>query len=117
MKELQHQFLTLFGHPPARLNVEQVAWVLGCQPHDVSVLVAAKLLKPLGNPPPNGIKFFATVDMLELVKDRSWLAKVTNTVVQHWQRKNALGKRRAPKSLLIEPAATPDFAQGVSAAG
>ena len=51
--------------PPARLTVEQVAWLLGCQPHDVPVLVAAKLLKPLGNLPQNGVKFFATADLLE----------------------------------------------------
>jgi hypothetical protein len=25
--------------------------VLNCQPHDVPILVAARLLKPLGNPP------------------------------------------------------------------
>jgi hypothetical protein len=42
---------------PARLTVEQVAWVLNCQPHDVPILVAARLLKPLGSPPPNSVKF------------------------------------------------------------
>lgn len=88
MKEMQQQFLALVGMPPARLTVEQVAWLLGCQPHDVPILVSAKLLKPLGNPPPNGIKFFATEDILELMKDRSWLAKITNTVMQHWHKKN-----------------------------
>jgi hypothetical protein len=34
----------------------------------------------LGNPPPNGIKFFASAELLELVKGRDRLAKVTNTV-------------------------------------
>jgi hypothetical protein len=92
MREDQQQFLTLVGQPPARLTVEQAAWVLNCQPHDVPVLVSSRLLKPLGNPPANGIKFFATVDVLELVKDRSWLAKMTNTVNQHWQKKNACKK-------------------------
>jgi hypothetical protein len=92
MREDQNQFLTLVGQPPARLTVEQAAWVLNCQPHDVPVLVSCRLLKPLGNPPANGIKFFATVDVLELVKDRSWLAKMTNTVNQHWHKKNARKK-------------------------
>jgi hypothetical protein len=92
MKEEQHQFLSLVGQPPARLTAEQAAWVLGCQSHDVPILVTSRLLKVLGNPPPNGIKFFATADILELVKDRSWLAKVTNTVNQHWQKKNASQK-------------------------
>ena len=89
MKEEQHQFLSLVGQAPARLTVEQAAWVLNCQPHDVPILVASRLLKPLGNPPPNGIKFFATAEVLELVGDRSWLAKMTNTINQHWRKKNA----------------------------
>jgi hypothetical protein len=89
MKEEQQQFLALVGRPPARLTAEQAAWVLNCQAHDVPVLVASKLLKPLGNPPPNGIKFFATGEVLELVGDRSWLAKMTNTINQHWRKKNA----------------------------
>ena len=92
MKEEQHQFLSLVGQPPARLTVEQAAWVVGCQSHDIAILVTSRLLKPLGNPPLNGIKFFATSDVLELVKDRSWLAKMTNTVNQHWQKKNAYQK-------------------------
>lgn len=48
MKEEQHRFLLLLGHLPARLTAEQAAWVLNCQPHDVPILVAARLLKPLG---------------------------------------------------------------------
>jgi hypothetical protein len=99
MKEEQHQFLTLVGQAPARLTVEQVAWVIGCQPHDVPILVSTKLLKPLGNPPPNGIKFFATADILELMKDRSWLAKITNTVCQHWHKKNGRQKSHSDKGM------------------
>src|ERR1017187_2271478 len=93
MKEEQHQFLSLVGQPPARLTVEQAAWVIGCKSHDVAILVSSRLLKALGNPPLNGIKFFATADVLELIKDRSWLAKMTNTVNQHWQKKNARQRR------------------------
>jgi hypothetical protein len=66
--------------------------VLNCQTHDVPVLVAARLLKPLGNPAANGIKFFATAELLELIKDKAWLIKVTNAVNQHWQRNNAAKK-------------------------
>lgn len=95
MKELQHQFLALVGQPPARLNVEQVAWLLGCQLHDVPVLIAAKLLKPLGNPPQNGIKFFATAELVEQMKERNWLTRVTVAINQHWQRKNAHKSNRA----------------------
>jgi hypothetical protein len=93
MKEEQHQFLRLLGQSPARLTAEQAAWVLNCQPHDMPILVAARLLKPLGNPPPNGIKFFAASELLELVKDRAWLVKVTNTVNQHWHKQNTRKKK------------------------
>jgi hypothetical protein len=57
--------------------------------------VAARLLKPLGNPPANSVKFFAALELLEQTKDRAWLAKVTNAIVQHWQRKNAAKREGA----------------------
>src|SRR5271169_2147526 len=92
MKEEQQRFLSLLGQLPVRLNAEQAGWVLNCQPHDIPALVTARLLKPLGNPPPNGIKFFCTGDVLESLKDRSWLTKMTNTINQHWHRQNARKK-------------------------
>jgi hypothetical protein len=64
------------------------------QPRDVSALVTARLVKPLGNPPANGIKFFATADILELTKDRNWLVRVTSTINLHWHNKNANKKIR-----------------------
>jgi hypothetical protein len=104
MKQEQHQFLALVGQPPARLTVEEAAWVLGCQPHDVPVLVSSRLLKPLGNPPQNGIKYFSTQEVMELVQDRSWLAKMTNTICQHWHRKNKKGHAPAdpPHTAMLE---------------
>ena len=103
MKEAQHQFLALVGQPPARLTLEQVAWALGCQPHDIPLLIAARLIRPLGNPAHNAIKFFATAEILEQAKDRSWLAKVTNTVNQAWQKKNAKQKCRCASSNVKSP--------------
>ena len=94
MSEDQHQFLTLLGQLPVRLMAEQAAWVLNCQAHDIPVLVSARLLKPLGNPPLNGIKFFATAELLALAKDRAWLVKMSNAVNHHWQRQNAQKKGR-----------------------
>ncbi len=99
MREEQHQFLRLLNQLPARLTAEQAAWVLNCQPYDVPVLVAARLLKPLGNPPPHTVKFFAASELLEQVKDRSWLAKVTNALNQHWQKRNATKKNCAANGL------------------
>jgi hypothetical protein len=110
MRDDQHRFLLLLGELPARLTAEQAAWVLNCQPHDVPILVAARLLKPLGNPPANGIKFFSTAELLEQMQDRAWLVKVTNAVCQHWQRKNLNKKSRSDSangqtSLISMPAA------------
>jgi hypothetical protein len=96
MKEEQHQFLRLLGRLPARLTAEQAAWVLNCQTHDIAALMAAKLLKPLGNPPVNGIKYFATTDLLESSKDSHWLVRMSATIYQHWQKKNA--RKIAPLS-------------------
>lgn len=95
MREDQHQLLRLLGQLPARLMAEQVAVMLNCQPHDVPVLVAARLLKPLGNPPPNSVKYFAAAEVVEQAKDRTWLAKVTNALNQHWQKKNAAKRKPA----------------------
>ena len=86
---------------PARLTAEQAAWVLNCQAHDVPVLVVARLLKPLGNPQPNSVKYFATVEILELTKDRTWLAKITNAVSQHWKLKN---HQKTKRSRNLDPA-------------
>ena len=88
MNQEQHQFLRLLGRLPARLTAEQAAWVLNCQPHDVPVLVAARLLRPLGDPQPNSVKYFATVELLDLANNRVWLGKVTNAVSRHWKEKN-----------------------------
>jgi hypothetical protein len=69
----------------AVLGGSNLVW-LNCQPHDVPALVSSRLLEPLGDSPPNGIKFFCMANVLELLKDRSWLTKVTNTINQHWHR-------------------------------
>jgi hypothetical protein len=61
----------------------------------VPILVAARLLKPLGNSPPNCVKFFAASELLELVEDLAWLAKATNALNQHWQRRNAAKRNRS----------------------
>ena len=94
MKEEQQRFLNLLGRLPARLTAEQAAWVINCQPHDIPALVGVKLLKPLANPPANGIKFFATADILQAAQDRNWLVRVSAAIYQHWHKKNAAKKNR-----------------------
>ena len=56
------------------------------------ILVTARLLKPLGNSLPHNVKYFAASELLEQIQDRAWLAKVTNALNQHWQKKNAAKK-------------------------
>ena len=106
MRDDQHQFLQLLGQLPARLTAEQAAWVLNCQVHDVPALVAAKMLKPLGNPAANSIKFFCTADVLELSKDRNWLVRVSATIYQHWQKKNA-AQKSSPVGVLTNEDSSP----------
>jgi hypothetical protein len=89
MREDQQRFLSLLGQPPARLSAEQAAWILNCQAHDVPVLVAAHLLRPLGTPQPNSVKYFAASEILELSRDRAWLVKMTNALSRHWRVKNS----------------------------
>jgi len=105
MKDDQHKFLTLLGQLPARLTAEQAAWVLNCQPHDIPALVTARLLKPLGNPAANSIKFFATADLLESTQDRNWLVRVTCTIYQHWHAKNAHQKSSGRRPAELTPLA------------
>ncbi len=88
MREDQHRFLSLLGRMPLRLDAEQVAWLLNCQPHDIAPLVRARLLKPLGNPPPNARKLFGTDEVLELCRDKSWLNKISNAIHDSWRKKN-----------------------------
>jgi hypothetical protein len=92
MKDDQHRFLSLLGQLPLRLTAEQAGWVLNCQAHDIPALISARLLKPLGNPAQNGAKYFATADVLETAKDRSWLVKVTTAINTHWHRQNSRKK-------------------------
>lgn len=96
MKEVQLNFLALLGQPPARLSMEQTAWVLNCQPRDIP-------LKPLGNPPANGPKVFAATHVLENSKDTVWLAMVTNALHQYWRGKNARKKRDHSRRLENPP--------------
>jgi hypothetical protein len=74
---------------PARLLAAQVAKLLNCTPEDVTILVSAGKLKPLGRPNPNAVKFFSAVELFALLSDREWLDEATKTIGQFWKRKNA----------------------------
>ena len=74
---------------PARVNVEQAAGLLGFKPQEIPMLVAGRLLKPLGNPAPNAPKFFSAWLLEELYKDIKWLDRATVAVSRHWDKKNS----------------------------
>ena len=99
MKDDQHRFLLLLGQLPIRLTAEQAGWVLNCQPHDIPALINSRLLKPLGNPSANGVKYFATSDLLEFAQDRSRLVKMTTAIQAHWQRQNPKNRRSVNSAL------------------
>jgi hypothetical protein len=81
---------------PARLTVEEAAVLLGFRDHDLPVLLAAKLLRPLGQPAANSIRYFALAEVQERAADPAWLGRATQTVYRHWQGKNARKKAKAP---------------------
>ena len=74
---------------PAMLNAQQTAVLLGVAEHDIPVLIRARLLNPLGGPPPNAIKYFASIEVLELAADTGRLSKIRAAIYEHWQVKNS----------------------------
>lgn len=80
---------------PARVDVQQVAQLLGFPVHDIPILMRAKLLKPLGDPAPNGHKYFCTAEIELLARDKAWLDKATKTVSRHWQARNDQQRKAA----------------------
>ena len=74
---------------PGRLTTGESAVVLGVQEHDIPQLVAAKLLKPLGEPAPNAPKYFAATEIVNAAGDRAWLSRATRALAIHWKTKNA----------------------------
>ena len=88
MKNDKLDFLKLFKNLPARVNSEEASWLLGFAPHDMPVLVKAGMIKPLGRPAQNSVKYFASVELEELMVDRKWLSKATEIVYGHWREKN-----------------------------
>ncbi len=94
MHQDKKDFLSL-AIPPARLGINEAAWMLGFGEHDISVLVSAGLLKPLGHPTASGFKYFATVELQKLRMDTRWLGKESDIIVNDWKSKTG-GRRQKP---------------------
>lgn len=73
---------------PARLQVNQVAKILNCSNDDVTVLMSAGKLKPLGKPRPNAVKYFSSIELMIRVADQEWLDDATKAIATYWRRKN-----------------------------
>ncbi len=73
---------------PGRLNTAEAAVLLGFQEHDISTLVSAKCLSPLGKPAPNAPKYFAAAEIATLAQDRDWLGQATKALAKFWLCKN-----------------------------
>jgi hypothetical protein len=81
------RFLNL-ANLPARATTEQAAGLLGFSPHEIPILTARGLLKPLGHPAPNAPKFFVTEAMKELRRDEKWMGKASDAISEYWRIKN-----------------------------
>ena len=82
---------------PGKVTAEEAAWHLGFLTHEIPMLMAADLLPPLGDPPENGVKFFATKELDKLIQDKAWLAKACDSVVRYWKDRNLLRPTRNAK--------------------
>lgn len=76
-------------HLPGRLCAWQAAALLGLEEQHIPILIKARLLKPLGNPPPNSAKFFSRDYVLALGGDEKWLTKASDALVAHWAKRNS----------------------------
>jgi hypothetical protein len=97
----RERFLNL-RHFPARMTIEEVAAFFRMSPHDIPVLVANDLLKPLGDPVQSSVKYFATAVLQELAQNVEWLHQATATLQGHWAMKNARRSGNAEFSPLPE---------------
>jgi hypothetical protein len=79
----------------------ETAWYLGFQLHEVSILVGADLLKPLGHPAANTSRFFSTESLTALRNDEKWLGKATDAISAYWRRKN--GQKRTDRNRRTSP--------------
>lgn len=72
---------------PARLDVQQTAKLLGFADHDIQILMATRLLVPLGKPAQNAPKYFSACATIALAADHEWLSKATVAVSRYWRNK------------------------------
>jgi hypothetical protein len=99
------RFLNL-RHLPDRLTAAETAAKLGLSPHEIPILVAKGLFKPLGHPAVNAPKFFLTATLTDLERDDKWHGKVADAIQEYWRSKNERqqGSTRRPPRLQAQTA-------------
>lgn len=83
---------------PARLTAEQTAALLGFTSEAIGLLVAARMLKPLGRERRGVPIILASEEVLRLGADRQWLSKATDLVRDVTKEKNEARRRRVSDS-------------------
>jgi hypothetical protein len=79
----------LIPRMPLRVDNPQTRRLLNFRDKDaVGVLVANRMLRPLGSPPKGAPLWFATSTILALANDVKWLDKATRIVREHVKAKN-----------------------------
>src|ERR1051326_7966110 len=86
---------------PGRLLAEQVAALLGFKKHEIPILVRARLLKPLANPPRNAVKYYANSEVELYAQDLEWLAKATKAVYKYWAEQNEKRQRKTRDAQVV----------------
>ena len=77
---------------PSRLNAEEVAVLIGYCPHDIPILTRSGLIKPLGSPAANTVKYFSSVELEKKLADEKWSARITTCLYRYWQERKGRAK-------------------------
>ena len=87
---------------PAGLDSKQTAKLLGFQERDIAVFISLKLLKPLGKPVPNSMKYFAACEISALADNPQWLNAATQAIYDYWKFRNkSKSEKTLPRSIPI----------------
>lgn len=88
MNPERQQFLSLIRQSPARLTHDEAAWFLGFHPHEITILVSRRILRPIGDPTPKCPKYFAAIELERLRADMGWLARASRAVTLYRRDRN-----------------------------
>ncbi len=87
-------------HPPARMTAAQAADFLGFERDDLALLAREGLLRPLGRPGANAVKYYAAVEVAALWNDRTSLDRATQLLYERNRSKADAQRDRAGGSSL-----------------